>query len=245
MSVDITIPSVGESVSSGFITQWHKADGEMVNSGDLLLTLDTDKISTEIAAESAGVLEILVQEGQDVEIGAVVGKISSSSGHTKSPEIAEEKENVSDGILTEENKSNSIDKINSDEPEVFKENIDQNIPTKTIIEEEKSNDFDQKEIEYKEKKRDLRLDRKAPVSPAVKTLAKDKGVDLALVKGTGKKGAILKKDVLAYLDGDSSESSTKNVSFQRSDNTESTNIPNLDLKPIQHQKPSPPQEEEG
>ena len=133
MSVDITIPSVGESVSSGFITQWHKADGEMVNSGDLLLTLDTDKISTEIAAESAGVLEILVQEGQDVEIGAVVGKISSSSGHTKSPEIAEEKENVSDGILTEENKSNSIDKINSDEPEVFKENIDQNIPTKTII----------------------------------------------------------------------------------------------------------------
>ena len=235
MSVDITIPSVGESVSSGFITQWHKADGEMVNSGDLLLTLDTDKISTEIAAESAGVLEILVQEGQDVEIGAVVGKISSSSGHTKSPEIAEEKEN----------KSNSIDKINSDEPEVFKENIDQNIPTKTIIEEDKSNDFDQKEIEYKEKKRDLRLDRKAPVSPAVKTLAKDKGVDLALVKGTGKKGAILKKDVLAYLDGDSSESSIKNVSFQRSDNTESTNIPNLDLKPIQHQKPSPPQEEEG
>ena len=245
MSVDITIPSVGESVSSGFITQWHKADGEMVNSGDLLLTLDTDKISTEIAAESAGVLEILVPEGQDVEIGAVVGKISSSSGHTKSPEIAEEKENVSDGILTEENKSNSTDKINSDEPEVFKENIDQNIPTKTIIEEEKSNDFDQKEIEYKEKKRDLRLDRKAPVSPAVKTLAKDKGVDLALVKGTGKKGAILKKDVLAYLDGDSSESSIKNVSFQRSDNTESTNIPNLDLKPIQHQKPSPPQEEEG
>ena len=195
MSFDITIPSVGESVSSGFITQWHKADGEMVNSGDLLLTLDTDKISTEIAAESAGVLEIIVQEGQDVEIGAVVGKISSSSGHKKSPEISEEKENVSDGTLTEENKSNSIDKIHSDEPEVFKENIDQNIPARTIIEEDKPNDFDQKEIESKEKKRDLRLDRKAPVSPAVKTLAKDKGVDLALVIGTGKKGAILKKAV--------------------------------------------------
>ena len=77
--------------------------------------------------------------------------------------------------------------------------------------------LEQKEIEHKEKKRDLRLDRKAPVSPAVKTLAKDKGVDLALVKGTGKKGAILKKDVLAYLDGGSSESSTQNVSFQKSD----------------------------
>ena len=60
MSVDITIPSVGESVSSGFITQWLKTDGEMVKDGDLLLTLDTDKISTEIAAESAGILEIIV-----------------------------------------------------------------------------------------------------------------------------------------------------------------------------------------
>ena len=76
MSVDVTIPSVGESVSSGFITQWHKAEGEPVSSGDLLLTLDTDKISTEITAASSGVLEILVQEGQDVMIGAVVGRIS-------------------------------------------------------------------------------------------------------------------------------------------------------------------------
>ena len=98
MSVDITIPSVGESVSSGFITHWHKADGEMVNSGDLLLTLDTDKISTEIAAESAGVLEILVPEGQDVEIGAVVGKISSASEYTKSPEISDENNDISFSI---------------------------------------------------------------------------------------------------------------------------------------------------
>mgnify|MGYP001208336146 CR=1 FL=1 len=240
MSVDITIPSVGESVSSGFITQWHKADGEMVNSGDLLLTLDTDKISTEIAAESAGVLEILVTEGQDVEIGAVVGKISSASEHTKSPEISNEKENVSDRTVIEEDKSNNLDEIHSDEPEVLTENIDQIVPAKTLIEEDEPDNIDQKE-----KKRDLRLDRKAPVSPAVKTLAKDKGVDLALVKGTGKKGAILKKDVLAYLDGGSSESSTQNVSFQKSGNTESINIPNLNLKPIQHQKPSPPQEEEG
>ena len=245
MSVDITIPSVGESVSSGFITQWHKADGEMVNSGDLLLTLDTDKISTEIAAESAGVLEILVPEGQDVEIGAVVGKISSASEHTKSPEISDEKENVSARTLIEEDKPNDLDEVHSDEPEVLKYDIDQNVSAKTIIKEDKSNNLEQKEIENKEKKRDLRLDRKAPVSPAVKTLAKDKGVDLALVKGTGKKGAILKKDVLAYLDGGSLESSTQNVSFQKSDNTESVNIPNLNLKPIQHQKPSPPQEEEG
>ena len=96
MSVDITIPSVGESVSSGFITQWHKAEGESVSSGDLLLTLDTDKISTEITAESSGVLEILVQEGQDVMIGAVVGRISPSEEVSESSQtnIEEKREPV-------------------------------------------------------------------------------------------------------------------------------------------------------
>ena len=59
MSDDIRIPSVGESVSSGLITQWHKNNGDTVNVGDLLLTLDTDKISTEITADSSGTLQIL------------------------------------------------------------------------------------------------------------------------------------------------------------------------------------------
>ncbi|MBP7951076.1 MAG: dihydrolipoyllysine-residue succinyltransferase [Verrucomicrobiales bacterium] len=75
MPQDIKIPNVGESISSGLLSQWHKADGDFVKSGDLLLTLETDKVSTELTAEKDGVLNISVPAGTEVEIGAVVGQI--------------------------------------------------------------------------------------------------------------------------------------------------------------------------
>jgi 2-oxoglutarate dehydrogenase E2 component (dihydrolipoamide succinyltransferase) len=79
MSQEVRIPSVGESITSGTIAQWHKADGGMVRAGDLLLTVETDKISTEIPAEASGVLRIQVPAGTEVEIGAVVALIETGS----------------------------------------------------------------------------------------------------------------------------------------------------------------------
>ncbi|MEI6351901.1 MAG: dihydrolipoyllysine-residue succinyltransferase [Verrucomicrobiota bacterium] len=75
MSIEVKIPAVGESITSGLITTWHKQDGESVAIGDALLTLDTDKVSTEITAEKAGVLRILVPQGEEVKIGTVVATI--------------------------------------------------------------------------------------------------------------------------------------------------------------------------
>jgi len=246
MSVDITIPSVGESVSSGFITQWHKTDGEMVKDGDLLLTLDTDKISTEIAAESAGILEIIVQEGQDVEIGAVVGKISSSAEDEQPQNLREEEETISAIDVTEQTASNNKDKDSQEDiPQDVAKSVSQNVVTETLIAKDELSAQTQTETAPSEKKRDLRLDRKAPVSPAVKKLANEKGVDLALVRGTGKKGAILKKDVISYLGGSSQETLPESVPVKKSKVSDRPNLPNFNLKPIQHEKPSPPQQEEG
>jgi len=72
---DIKIPNVGESISTALISTWHKADGEAVAAGDLLLTLETDKVSTELTADTAGVLKIGVPAGTEVAVGAVVGSI--------------------------------------------------------------------------------------------------------------------------------------------------------------------------
>ena len=72
---DIKIPTVGESISTALISTWHKADGDAVAVGDLLLTLETDKVSTELSADAAGVLKIEVPAGTEVAIGAVVGRI--------------------------------------------------------------------------------------------------------------------------------------------------------------------------
>lgn len=75
MSLEVKIPPVGESITSGLLSVWHKNEGDAVAAGDILLTLETDKVSSEIQAEQAGVLRIKVQAGTDVKIGEVVGVI--------------------------------------------------------------------------------------------------------------------------------------------------------------------------
>jgi len=78
MSVQVKIPAVGESISSGVVSVWHKKSGEQVKKGEPLFTLETDKVSTEIVAETDGVLRTKAAEGQEVKIGEVVAEIEES-----------------------------------------------------------------------------------------------------------------------------------------------------------------------
>jgi 2-oxoglutarate dehydrogenase E2 component (dihydrolipoamide succinyltransferase) len=78
MPIEVKIPAVGESITSGVVSVWHKKSGDFVNTGDALFTLETDKVSTEIVAEKDGVLETKVPEGQEVKIGEVVAIIDDS-----------------------------------------------------------------------------------------------------------------------------------------------------------------------
>ena len=80
MAIEVKIPAVGESITSGVVSAWHKKSGDFVNEGEALFTLETDKVSTEIVAEKAGVLETKVPEGQEVKIGEVVAIIDDSKG---------------------------------------------------------------------------------------------------------------------------------------------------------------------
>ena len=95
MSTEVKIPTLGESISSGLLSQWHKKDGESVKVGDLLITLETDKVAQEISADAAGILRIKAQEGEDVDVGAVVAVIEEGAAEAapvaeapKSPEPA-------------------------------------------------------------------------------------------------------------------------------------------------------------
>src|SRR6266542_1966142 len=78
MAIEVKIPAVGESITSGVVSAWHKKSGEFVNEGETLFTLETDKVSTEIVDEKAGLLETKVPEGQEVKIGEVVATIDDS-----------------------------------------------------------------------------------------------------------------------------------------------------------------------
>jgi 2-oxoglutarate dehydrogenase E2 component (dihydrolipoamide succinyltransferase) len=88
MAIEVKIPAVGESITSGVVSVWHKKSGEFVNEGEPLFTLETDKVSTEIVAEKGGLLETKVPEGQEVKIGEVVATIDDSKqpGAKKVPE---------------------------------------------------------------------------------------------------------------------------------------------------------------
>src|SRR6266478_5549249 len=91
MSVEVKIPAVGESISSGIVSVWHKKSGDFVNAGEALFTLETDKVSTEIVAENAGVLETKVDEGHEVKIGEVVATIDDSKSAPAQSDSTEKK----------------------------------------------------------------------------------------------------------------------------------------------------------
>jgi 2-oxoglutarate dehydrogenase E2 component (dihydrolipoamide succinyltransferase) len=85
MSTEVKVPAVGESITSGVVSVWHKKSGDQVKAGDALFTLETDKVSTEITAEKDGVLQTKVAEGAEVKIGDVVAVIEEGSGSGAKP----------------------------------------------------------------------------------------------------------------------------------------------------------------
>ncbi|UCD52901.1 MAG: dihydrolipoyllysine-residue succinyltransferase [Phycisphaerales bacterium] len=86
MKQDVKVPSVGESIASGVIVTWLKQSGDRVAEGENLFELETDKAVLEIPAPAAGTLEILVDEGTEVEIGQTVAALDSVAGADAPPE---------------------------------------------------------------------------------------------------------------------------------------------------------------
>ncbi|MHA1599639.1 MAG: biotin/lipoyl-containing protein, partial [Alphaproteobacteria bacterium] len=81
MTADIVVPTLGESVTEATVAQWLKQPGEAVQVDDALVELETDKVTLEVNASTAGVLsEILAGEGDSVEVGAILGRIGEGTG---------------------------------------------------------------------------------------------------------------------------------------------------------------------
>ena len=88
--VPVTVPSVGESISEGILSRWHKADGSLVRSGEPLFELETDKATSDVPAAGSGVLRIAVKEGETVAVGATVATIDPADSTTSAPPAAKE-----------------------------------------------------------------------------------------------------------------------------------------------------------
>lgn len=87
--IDILTPALGESVSEATIAKWNKKAGEAVKKNDILVELETDKVTLEVSAEADGVLsEILKPEGETVGVGDVLGKLDAGATASSAPAAA-------------------------------------------------------------------------------------------------------------------------------------------------------------
>lgn len=84
MKQNVTAPSVGESITEVSILKWVKQTGEQVDSGELLLEIESDKATVEVVAETSGRLEVLKSEGEMVPVGEIIAQIDTSQKGEKS-----------------------------------------------------------------------------------------------------------------------------------------------------------------
>src|SRR5687768_6882421 len=83
MATDVKVPALGESITEGTLAQWLKKPGEAVAADEPIASLETDKVTVEVPSPAAGVLaETLVNEGDTIEVGAVIARIGDSAAAT-------------------------------------------------------------------------------------------------------------------------------------------------------------------
>ena len=114
MSIDIKVPSLGESVTEATIARWYKNVGDSVAIDEPLLEIETDKVTLEVPAPATGQLsDIKVNDGDTVEVGAILGSIIEGAAATaeKKVEATTEKEVVIDKPIAEVSKSIELPEI--------------------------------------------------------------------------------------------------------------------------------------
>lgn len=91
MAEELKIPPFGESITSANVSRWHKSEGEFVKKGEVLVSLETDKVSQDLESPSDGTLKILVQEDEEVDVGTTIAEIDgSASGDSSAGKAPEE-----------------------------------------------------------------------------------------------------------------------------------------------------------
>jgi len=173
MATEIRVPSLGESVVEATVGQWFKQAGDTVAADEPLVELETDKVTVEVPAPASGVLaEISVKPGETVAVGAVLGAISEGDGKAKPAKAKPASTNLAMADAT----------AVTDEPSVRAPAAP---PTEA------------KELEREPMRREEVSGDETPPSPAARKLLAEAGLGANEVKGSGRRGQVLKQDVPA------------------------------------------------
>ena len=206
MANEIIMPKLGVDMQEGEILEWKFSEGDVVNEGDILLEIMSDKTNMEIEAENSGVLlKIVHPAGDVVPVTEVIGYIGSVG------------ENVND--LVGEGQAEQLEPVQeasadfsqpSDAPAIFQKGKIRATPAARKLAKERGIALDSISGTGENgriHKDDVAKFAKVRVTPLARKIAADMGLELSGIAGTGASGKITKDDVLAKAGADKSESS--------------------------------------
>src|SRR3954469_5816669 len=171
-AVDVVMPQMGVSVSEGTITKWLKEEGEEVEADEALLEISTDKVDTEVPSPGAGILtQILVQEGETVDVGTKLAVIGGDGAAAPAPEAPPEPATQAAAGEAMAAASEGVGDV-----------APSSRGSESTVPQAESNG-------------------KSFVSPVVARIASEHGVDPNQVQGTGRGGRVTKKDILEFIEG--------------------------------------------
>jgi pyruvate dehydrogenase E2 component (dihydrolipoyllysine-residue acetyltransferase) len=191
---DVVMPQMGESIVEGTLTKWLKKAGEHVDRDEPLFEISTDKVDTEIPSPAAGVLkEVLVEEGKTVAISTVVGRIEEGAGNGASaPAPAAAKAPV------QEQKAAPAPPAPAPRPSPAQPAA--KAPAPEPLPEPVAHSAGPYPIPVEEPAPAEEAESPAgPLSPLVRKMAREYGIDLRQVRGSGAGGRITKQDLEAYM----------------------------------------------
>ena len=191
-AIDVVMPQMGVSVSEGTITRWLKQEGEAVQNDEPLLEISTDKVDTEVPSPGSGVLQqILVQEGETVEVGVKLAVIAPEGAGAAAPSEAPPQPQPAEPATQE-----AAQEAEAASPAQSPETTQSPQPTQP---EQPAAQSQQAEPEP-EPAEAPSGNGKAFVSPVVARIASEHGVDVSQVPGSGSGGRVTKKDILAFIE---------------------------------------------
>lgn len=181
MSITVTMPQLGETVTEGTVLSWAKGPGDEIAEDEVLLEISTDKVDTEVPSPATGVIqEILVAEGETVEVGAPLA-IIAEAGESSVPTPGEAESDEADAASVEEPAAVPAVPDVSSEDTSADGSAPEGGPSAAT-----SNGS-------------TNGSRRANLSPIVRKIASERNIDLDLVPGTGEGGRITRNDVMRFV----------------------------------------------
>jgi 2-oxoglutarate dehydrogenase E2 component (dihydrolipoamide succinyltransferase) len=194
-AIDVVMPQMGVSVSEGTVTKWLKGQGDQVEADEPLLEISTDKVDTEVPSPGSGILtEILVQEGQTVDVGtklAVIGGDGAAAGGEPAAQSEAPPPEPATQAAADASMAAASEGVGDVAPSRREE------PAEPVAPAQAADGAEAADV--------ARGNGKTFVSPVVAKIASEHGVDPAQVRGTGRGGRVTKKDILNFIESGTDE----------------------------------------